>query len=229
MILWIVLLEWVLIFALAAALIGALAFRRKAGLACVVGIAVFAASGVFSRWLTRGSFLRFEDIYFIAFLVVPMGAFKVHEWLASRHRRGRPVTLRIAPILAAAALFGILNFYVWRSVEASTRALENQHVHFSVERDEVAEHGRISDITREISLDKGRWAVWWSVKTNNGENYLCSWHGGYSGFSKGEGVVIVHLKTGEMDDGGLLVVLDGERWGRCAWVEAVNEDLLEDE
>lgn len=229
MILWTVLLEWVFIFAVAAALIGALAFRKRAGLACAVGLAAFVAGGLFTRWLTRESFLRFQDIYFIAFVAVPMGAFKMHGWLESKQRRGHSTKLPIVPVLAVAALFGILDFYVWRSFEANSQALENQRVHFNVERDEVAEHGRISSVIREIGLGKGRWALWWTVKTTDGEYYLCSWHGGYSGFSKGESVVIVHLKSGEMDDGGLLVALNGEQWGRSAWVDAVNEDLLEDE
>lgn len=229
MILWIVLLEWVFIFGVAAALIGALAFRKRAGLACAVGLAVFAGSGLFARWLTRGSFLRLEVIFYIALVAVPGGAVKMYEWLGSKQRRGRAVSLRIAPVLAVAAFFGILAFYAWRSFEANTKALENQHVNFNVERDEVAERGRISGATREISLEQGRWALWWNVKTSDGENYLCSWDGGYSGFSKGESVVIVHLKSGDIDEGGLLVALDGEQWEHLAWVGAIDEDLLGDD
>ena len=132
-----------------------------------------------------------------------------------------------ALIATVAVAIGIV-FY--QQVEVDSKRKEGRIVRPTVDEESVEEIGYINAVRREtIFREHRREVMWWVKVPSTNRTYSCSWESGYSGFSKDDGVRIIHKKEGidTVDYSGFIVGLHDRQRGRSTAVWAIDVDDID--
>jgi hypothetical protein len=199
--------EFILIFALTGAVIGALIFWKRTRLAWTAAIITFAGLS----WIARSGILGsgradvdFTMVALIADVFVGCQVYKAYERAKNKPRP--PLSMNekkrlVALAVSTVAAFTILDFSVWSQIKTNMRRLETHVVAPYLYAESVTETGHIYDVRREMDWTKRRWNVtWWVEIEATGALYYCDWDFGYSGFSKGDPVTFTHSKVSDQDE-----------------------------
>jgi hypothetical protein len=100
----------------------------------------------------------------------------------------------------------------------------------AVDDQSVSEVGYIIEVRKEDNFEDRRLDIrWWVKVPSTGKTYSCFWEGGYSRFSKDDGVRIIHKMNDPdtADHTGYIIGINGEQAGHSAMVWALDEDYIE--
>jgi len=102
-------------------------------------------------------------------------------------------------------------------------------VHPTVKDGEVSEIGYIYDMRRDTYIREGHMnLVWFIAVPATKDRYSCSYAEGFPDFKVGDGVKIIHPKSGEDADYGYIIGLHDQERGKTTAVWSIDMGLLED-
>lgn len=124
---------------------------------------------------------------------------------------------------------GVTSFHRYSDIERAAKEKENFQEIPKVDDESISEVGYVIQSRQDTDFwERSKTIIWWVKIPATDKIYSCDWEGGYAGFHKDEGVLLIHKREDaqalhpEGEYGGYIVGLHGQAKGKAAGVWAVD-------
>ena len=129
------------------------------------------------------------------------------------------------------AMVAVAIYLIWAFITTGQNFKRKEEATFKFNTEgKVRDVGYIYDVKKIKKItEQSTTVTWWVKIPRTNKIYLSSWEYGYAGYSKDEGVVLVHKPEDDIesdDYNGYIVGLHGQSKGKTTWVWSIDQDEL---
>jgi len=139
------------------------------------------------------------------------------------------VAVIVLVVIGLPCAYGIHLYRNYVQIQSELRDKSSRIVRPKVDDESVSEIGYIYDMRRETYIREGRLnLVWFIVVPSENTRWSCSYEAGFPDLKVGDGVTIIHKRTGvDSADYGYVVGLHDKEQGKVTEVWVIDLDELE--